>query len=469
MASPAYRSVPSFVKTYGPEVADLAAMAGYAPDEAQRDALDAIFACGADNRAAALEVALIAGRQNIKTSVFKMAVLGWLFVTDQKLITWSAHEFPRAAEAHRELAELIEGCPELCRRLKATYWGAGDKAIELLSGQRVQFKARTNTGGRGLSGDRMVLDEAFALTPTHIGALFPTLSARPDPQLVYGSSAGLVQSDILRAVRDRGRAGDDPRLAYIEYCDDLGGDCAEPDCDHAVTRTGCRLDDEERWKRANPALGTRISLEYVRAERRAMPAEEFARERLGWWDEADDHQTVFAPGVWESRRQPGSQAADPVTFAVEVAPDRDWACIAVADRTGHVECVDYRRGTGWVTERARQLADRHHAAAFVVQPSSPAGSLLDDLADTVRVIRPTGLEYAQACGDFFDAVVEGRIRHLGQPALDVAVANAKRKPYGDAWVWDRRRSLDVSPVPCVTLAYWGANRKPAKPGRLVWF
>jgi len=229
---------------------------------------------------------VIACRQNLKTALFKMCALGWLFVTDQRLIVWSAHEFSTAQEAHRDLAELIEGSAPLRRRLKAVHHGAADKSIETTSGQRVVFKARTATGGRGLSGDKIVLDEAFALQPAHIGALFPTLSARPDPQLVYGSSAGQVQSGYLRGIRDRGRAGDDPRLCYLEWCDDLGGECEHPVCDHAVTRPGCRLDDERRWIRANPALGRRISFDFVRAERRAMPPAEFARELLGWWDEA---------------------------------------------------------------------------------------------------------------------------------------------------------------------------------------
>ncbi len=474
-SDPAYRWVPSHVKTLGPVVADLAALVGYVPDEDQAAALDAIFAVGPDNKAVALEAAIIAGRQNIKTSTFKMCVLGWLYVTDQRTITWSAHEFPAARDAHRELAELVTGTPSLSRRLKAVHHGAGDQSIEMRTGQRVLFKARTNTGGRGLSGDKMVLDEAFALTDTHIGALFPTLSPREDPQLLYGSSAGLAQSAFLRSVRDRGRTGGDPRLAYIEYTDDLPGDCSEPACDHKVTRQGCRLDDERRWARANPALGRRITYDYVRAERRGMPAAEFARERLGWWDEGGTPDAgAFPAEDWDACRTSELTMTAPVTFAVEVAEDRSWTAIAVAskaaDGTVQVEVGDYAEGVSWVLDRLTELTRRNRRSRVVVQRSSPAGSLAPAMRDRgIVTLDPTAADYATACGALHDLVTSAGLRHAGQPELDVAVRHAQTKPAGDAWVWNRRTpTVDISPLVAVTLAAWGASQKP-RAGRFVSF
>ena len=39
-----------------------------------------------------------------------------------------------------------------------------------------------------------------------------SMPVQPDGQTVYGSSAGLATSEVLRGVRDRGRAGNDPDL-----------------------------------------------------------------------------------------------------------------------------------------------------------------------------------------------------------------------------------------------------------------
>jgi len=64
------------------------------------------------------------------------------------------------------------------------------EAIELLGSQRIKFKARTKSGGRGLTGDDVLLDEGFALQPVHMGALQPTMAARPDSQMLVGFERG---------------------------------------------------------------------------------------------------------------------------------------------------------------------------------------------------------------------------------------------------------------------------------------
>jgi hypothetical protein len=52
------------------------------------------------------------------------------------------------------------------------------------------------------------LDEAFHLSTETMGALMPALSARPNPQVWYTSSAPHASSDVLHSVRRRGLAGD---------------------------------------------------------------------------------------------------------------------------------------------------------------------------------------------------------------------------------------------------------------------
>ena len=126
---PAFRSVPAFDRTLGPEVADLARLAGFGPDPEQELALDAIFAMDGRGRLTAFEIAVIVARQNMKTALFQMAALGWLFITDQRLIVWSAHEFGTTQEAFRDLDVLITGSDYLRRRVKAIHRG---NALKLL-------------------------------------------------------------------------------------------------------------------------------------------------------------------------------------------------------------------------------------------------------------------------------------------------------------------------------------------------
>ena len=317
-----------------------------------------------------------------------MAALGWLFITDERLVVWSAHEFPTAAEAFRDLDDLVTGCDYLRRRVRNIYRGNGDESIELMSGARLIFKTRTKGGGRGLSGRKVILDEGFALRPMHMGALLPTLSAQPDPQVLYGSSAGLAESDVLRGVRDRGRPGTDPRLAWIEFCAPPPSEvCAAGDgCTHALGTPGCGCDKPELWQAANPALGRRITPEYIAAERRALPPAEFGRERMGWWDDPLDGGTPISAAEWAGCADPQSAVTDPVALAFSVAPGGSSAAVAVAGRRadglGHGELVDHRPGTAWLVDRLMELADRHHPCVLALNPAGAAGRFREGTART---------------------------------------------------------------------------------------
>ena len=180
LVEPAFHTGPAWSRTWGPEVSDLCEQVGFTPDPEQRLLLDDTFGLDANDRAVAFEVAVICPRQNLKTGFLKQAALGWLFVTDQRLVVWSAHEFLASQEAFRVMEQRITGSDVLRRRVKNISHGNGDEAIELLGGSRLMFKARTTGGGRGLTGDKVILDEAYALQPAHMGALLPTLSA-PTP------------------------------------------------------------------------------------------------------------------------------------------------------------------------------------------------------------------------------------------------------------------------------------------------
>ena len=471
LVEPAHSWLPEYHQTFGGDVAELASIAGFAPDPEQRVALDAIFAVDRYGKSVAFETAVICCRQNMKTGLFKQVALGWLFVTDERLVVWSAHEFRTAQEAFRDLDELVTGTDALRRRVKAIYRGNGDESIELDTGTRLIFKTRTKGGGRGLSGDKVILDEAFALQPMHMGALLPTLSARPDPQVLYGSSAALVDSAVLRALRDRGRAGGEPRLAYLEWCSAPPEEVCElgTACTHALGTEGCGCDDPANWQRANPAMGRRITQDYIAAERRALPPEEFARERMGWHDDPLGAETVISLGTWRDLKDSSSKLTDPVVFAVDATPDRAFVSVAVAgkrdDGKKHLEVVDHLRGTHGVAARLVQLRDRWDPIAVVIDPGSPAGSLIPEVeAAGVEVLKPTARESAAGCGLLVDAIATDDVRHLGDDLLEAAVEGAAKRDLGEGlWRWTRTGTIaDISPLVAGTLALWGYLLKAAE-------
>jgi len=446
-------------------------MADFAPDPEQELILDAIFGFDRAGKSVAFEVCVICARQNLKTGAFKQAALGYLFLTDQRLIVWSAHEFPTAQEAFRDLSALVTNCDMLRKRVKRIYAGNGDESIELLNGQRLIFRARTKRGGRGLSGSKVFLDEAFALKPEHMGALVPTLSVQPDPQVIYGSSAGLVDSDVLREIRDRGRVGGSS-LAYIEWCAPKGG-CVERFCTHAKTAEGCALDDPVNLQAANPLMGklrangTGLTLEYLRDERQTIPPMEFARERLGWWDEPDSLEAVFGPGAWAACAvEPTKVPKRGIVLGLAVSLHREWSSVGVAapwkDRVligAHLR----QEGTEWLPRYVAKLA-RKYRCPVLVDGRGPGAALIPDLeaAGVPLTIADTG-DVLDACVGLYDRVQQGQVAHMSFDELDTAVAGAQKREVGDTgrWAWGRKASTsDVSMLEAVTLAAWHVWNRP---------
>jgi hypothetical protein len=95
----------------------------------------------------------------------------------------------------------------------------------------------------------------------------------------------------------------------------------------------------------------------------------------------------------------------------------------------------------------------------VVDGSGPAGSLIPDLEKAGLTVHPvTSRELIDACGGFYDAVLESKIRIRRNPKLDEAAAGAARRRVGDAWAWTRKSAAaDISPLVAATLAIWGAT------------
>ncbi len=440
---PRYRNVPSAVSSAGFEAVELAKDAGLVLDGWQAQALEDALGEDAKGKWAALEVGIIVPRQNGKGSILEARELAGLFLFQEQLILHSAHEFKTAAEAFRRLLFLIQSNSDLEKRVLRVRASHGEEGIELKSGQRIRFVARSTGSGRGFTGDVIILDEAFYLGPEAVAALYPTMSARPNPQIWYTSSAPLQdpRSDVLRRFCRRGRQGS-PRQVYVEYSAELN----------------CALDDRKAWADANPALGIRIDPEFIEVERHAL-GDEFARERLGHWIDDQDGSRVIPRDVWESCKDDKSGPTGKLAFALDVAPDRAWAAFAVAGdspRGGtHLELVDYRRGTDWLLDRAVEIQERW-GGQLALAAGSPAASLLSDLRGAkVDVVEISGRQHAEACGAFYDAAHQRQVRHLGQPALNIAVDGAERKYSGDAWLWARRASTtDICPLVAVTLAKW---------------
>lgn len=453
---PTWMTVPDWDYTLGPEVGELCSAAGFAPDGPQQLILDATFAVK-DGLPAAFEVVIIGPRQNIKTGALKQIDLGFTFLRQMPLVVWSAHEVSTSTQSFRDLVELIDTHDFLARQVKRLYRPEGRERIELVGGGEVRFKARTRSGGRGLTGDKTILDEAFALRASHLGALLPIMLTKPHGQVIYASSAGTADSAVLRGLRDRGRRGD-RRLAYFEYGDKRPREgCALVDCDHAVTREGCVLDDRKRWWSILPALGTRVTEESVADLRRSMPPEEFAREVMGWWDDPGTADGVFNLSRWAARQDPGTVPTSHLALAVHVTPDRAWSAVGVAalrvDGRLHVELIAHRQGTAWLAGYVRERLAKRRYDAVVVAGGMAAGALATDLERLPRFQTLNATEVRRACAGLYDLVeADDKLAVRPHPDLDAAAQAARKSSSTKEWVFAAKPGVDLSPVYAVALA-----------------
>ena len=471
--APSWQYLPPAASTaIADDAVDLAASAGLVLDAEQRLALQAMYGERRDGLWAAKEFALICARQNMKTAVLQAASLCDLLLLQQRLSVWTAHRFDTTEEAFRDLRVLVENNDHLRKRCKKPTIANGSEQLETLRGDRLVFRARSGSSGRGLSGDVVIMDEAFALSAAMMGALMPSISSRPNPQIRYASSAGMVTSDHLREIRRRGRGAADAageqdgpasRLAYLEW----GGrvrPCARADCSHRWGEvTDCALDDRSLWQAANPAFGRRITAETIQDEREALPPGEFARERLGWWDEPGVDDDVIDLEVWDKLADPaGKIEPGPVGLAVDVTPDSTgvscWVAGLRADGKAQVEQAE-RWDAPWrevdVVARVQRIDRSNGSRGVAIDTRGPANALVAPLeAAGVTVHRYSSTQCAAACGLFYNRATQDGMRHLGSPALSAALRGARKRDAGpDAWTWSRRGSaVDISSLVAATNA-----------------
>jgi hypothetical protein len=311
----------------------------------------------------------------------------------------------------------------------------------------IGITASGETSGHGPTLDLGVIDEAWAQKDERLMQAFrPAMLTRGNAQVWIFSTMGTDESIFLNDRVDDGRArveaGERSGVAYFEWS---AGDDDDPD-------------DPKTWWRCMPALGHTVTEAIVRVDHDALPADEFARAYLN--RRTGTGAPVIDGGTWQACRDVQSAMAGVPCFAVDVTPDRAWSAIGVAgyrgDRRVHVEIVAHQPGTEWVPARLAELYRHWHPWPVIIDPAGPAGSLLIDLAQLdVATETTSAREYAAACGQFYDAVVDRKVAHLDQPVLGAAVAAARKRVLGDAWAWARRQGGDVSSLVAVTLARYG--------------
>lgn len=436
-------------------------------------------------------VVLLVGRQNGKSTLLQVYALWRMYVDRAPLVIGTAQNLDIAEEQWAAAVTLAEENDELAAEIVDVKRTNGKFSLKIENddtgvkqAQRYKVAAATRKGGRGLSGDLVIMDELREHSNWESwGAVTKTTMARPRPQVLCASNAGDASSVVLRHLRKQSldaleREDADVALGLFEWSAMYWREAttSQPG-EWANLKTG----DRRGWAMANPSLNhadpndpeaSAITTDALEAAYGTDPDAVFRTECLCQWVNTTKGG-MFEDGVWDKLRDPNSTFAGKYAYGLDLSWDRNGSIAAAghrADGRVHGEVITARQGVDWIKdwflappesgEYLRRIDDPDLLGVALQGKGAPVSSLLEDLREAgIPVIEWQGGELGAGTGQFYDTVRHDGVRHMGQPILDVAVAMAATRPIADYWVVDRKKSLvDVAPLIALIAAQWLLNR-----------
>jgi len=397
-------------------------------------------------------------RQNGKTGLVEARAEAGMIMYNEQVI-YTAHLQKTATETFEEMASFFD-TPKLRKFLKDIKTALGREQIILKSGARAKFLARTRNGGRGQHGDLLIFDEAQELSVEAQASFIPAISASINPQTIYAGTPPDPSSDgsVFRGIRDKAIAGKTQNTAWFEYSVPEIGD----------------VTNRERWAETNPALGRRILTTTIEGELEQMPADTFARERLGWWTPVAEHRIEYAldRSAWERCRSEEPKPEGKTAYGIKFSSDGSTValCGAVIPKDGpsRISLIELRptgHGIGWLAEWLN--ARYQKASCVVIDGRNGVDVLVERIADTWKmkgsVIRPSTKDVIAATGTLTNAVNEGSVTWFyQQEALNESATTSTKRPLGGGWGFGGDNSV---PIEAASLALWGAQNSKRDPNK----
>lgn len=321
--------------------------------------------------------------------------------------------------------------------------GKGDAGLTMIASRSDLAQFTPNEEAiHGETSPQVDLDEiwfySMELGTAIMGGVRPAqITFGDSAQRWYTSTMGTLQSEFMNDLVARGRAGEDPRLAFFEWSLPDGADPYDP----------------EAWARFHPALGNTITLEALQAET-SMPPGEWLRAYCNRLTEVQD---AFMPlENWDdlAAGERVIPAPQDVAVAVEISPGNENAAIVAgwydADDNPNVHVLHQAPGTKWL---APYLLDLQAGGFtyFAADDGGPVRRLLDHLPDGLE-FHP--LKYSERLLADQTLITAARddanLVHDGSTALRLAVASAQLRSRNGLDLIDRDKSLN--PVPSLIAA-----------------
>lgn len=344
-----------------------------------------------------------------------------------------------SAAADRDQAKLVmsharravEMSPELGAQIKVYR-----DAMEF-KGTGTVYKALSSEAftKEGLSASLVIADELAAWPSRELfDVLSLSMGARRSPLFVAITTAGprvdstggdSIAYTLYQLARRRiSGENDDTTLgmAWWEAADDAYG-------------------DEAKWSEANPGLLSDpaiLSIEDLQSAKKRTPEQEFRTKRLNQW--VSSSQAFLPTGTWEACKddQIALNKEDEVVLGFDGSFSNDSTAIVacrVSDKAffvlGHWERpldaeLNWRVPVEEVEARMLEICQTHTVREIVCDPFRWQRSMeaWQQIGLPVVEFPQTPSRMVPATAAFYDAVVNGRVKHNGDPALARHAANA---------------------------------------------
>lgn len=423
------------------------------------------------------KVLAIVARQQGKTHLLKVLTLFWLFVEQWPMILGQSTGLATAKESWEGAQEMALASEWLKPEFGTVRRDNNDPHWKVASGGKYKIAAATRRGGRGLSVDRLIVDELREHRDwVAYNAAVPTMNARPYAQAWFISNQGDENSVVLDSLRDAGICGiegnpTDDELGLFEWSAPLGA----------------RADDPEALAMSCPNLGRRTLLSSLLADaRRALKAG--GEELTGFLTEilcirVPALDAAIDAAAWALGAVPGSIKPLRASLAavVDVAPDSRHAMLVLAapmpDGRIRVEEAGAWEGPTAVSDMERDLPGllasiKPTVFARLPGPSDAAGAGLDEHKGRrpwqprgVRVEKITGGQVPGICMGFAALVASHGVVQSDQPLLTAHVTGAEKLHRGDVWVFSRKGAGHCDGAYAAAGAVHLARTMPAPLGR----
>jgi hypothetical protein len=421
----------------GQELIDLAASIGVELMDWQKFYLIHSHKVKPDGRWATPINVCVVARQNGKSFLQQIRILGGLFLWKEPLQIASAHTLATSLEQFRSLVSLIESNDVLAKQVKRIRWAHGAEEIETLHGTRFIVKAG-GSSARGVSRPETVhLDELREMKELEtFASLRYTLMAAKNPLVMAYTNAGDASSVVLNAFRERALAkiaGADDEIGYFEW--------SAPTDEISV----------ENARYSNPAMGRTIHADNVRSVLKDPP-DVVMTEVLCRWVVAIS-SAVDSASWGNCLDKTVDLDIDKLTWlAIDLSPDRKHASLVGAQKLGDENFVVKLLHT-WQNDLqlddkaiANDLADyaRKYVTEYVLYSRKTSGAVAARLAPAGIPVFDMDSAYPQSCDEMLSAINSGRLKHRGQAQLTDEILSAVQLRRGDGgWVIGRRASQAV--------------------------